>query len=132
MVDLTKVDVPFGELSRELKLALMAAWVDGQKMESATLVNSEWALCATPSWFSNCRYRVRPAPLTPDSIDWSHVAPEWRFMARDRGGLAWLYSNEPRPEENSWRFGRDLTKADAFASYRIGTCDWKDSLVVRP
>ena len=74
--------------------------------------------------------------LTPDSIDWTHVAPQYKWMARDHSGLAFLFSEKPNLSHSFWKLGIfddvPLAKVLGFASYRRGTCDWRDSLVQRP
>lgn len=75
----------------------------------------------------------------PDEIDWSHVAPEFKWMARDdKDQSAFLFTEEPFLDGGVWEsrgfwhcLGSDAPAA-AFASYKPGTCDWKDSLVKRP
>lgn len=76
---------------------------------------------------------VRPA-LVPDYIDWSHVAPEYKYMARDENGLPCLYWDIPIRVEHSWQRGVKIIAGidNIFTSYRRGTVGWKDSLVTRP
>ncbi len=71
--------------------------------------------------------------VTADTIDWSHVAPEFKWMARDMDNRAWLYAQNPHRNDNLW-FSCKNRRPDIeeiFASYKQGTCDWKDSLVSR-
>lgn len=74
---------------------------------------------------------------TPDTIDWTHVAKDIGWMARDSGGKVCLFVDEPvkviaRYGKGFWNNGIDFVDARAFASYVQGTCDWRDSLVQRP
>lgn len=70
---------------------------------------------------------------TKDEIDWSHVAPDFKRMARDEDGDAWFYVDDPFLEGECWWCARGNTaSANAFASYKRGTCDWRESLVRRP
>lgn len=74
---------------------------------------------------------------TPDSIDWSHVAPRFKWMARDENGVVALYEDEPYVDDicDMWtmgEFGCEWHNARNFSSYVRGSCDWKDSLVQRP
>ncbi len=123
-MDLTKIDKPFGELDRETKIALFAAWVDGARIERAgSSINA-------PAWHAYAVYRVAP---TKPSIDWSHVAPQFRWMATDVDGKAYIYSSNPRLSANQWvGDGAGCGLASSLASFRAGTCDWKYSLVQRP
>lgn len=123
MTDLTKIDKPFGELDRKTKIALFAAWVDGARIERAgSTINA-------PAWHAYAVYRVAP---TKPSIDWSHVAPQFRWMATDKDGRTWVYEGMPIAHTRGWAAEGDLSEASPFLSLRAGTCDWKDSLVQRP
>ncbi len=123
-MDLTKIDRPFGELDRETKIALLTAWVDGAQIERGGRIFDP------PMWDKYYTYRVA---ATKPSIDWSHVAPQFKWMATSKSGLTWLSEADPYLGQAMWctNTGRCIN-ADAFASFRAGTCDWKDSLVQRP
>lgn len=76
---------------------------------------------------------------TKDQIDWSHVAPEFKAMARDdEAESAFAYTEAPFLDGGKWEHRGfwhshgDSVQASAFASYKRGTCDWRDSLVLRP
>lgn len=128
-------DIPlmaFGLLSEEQQSVLLAALADGSAEIftaggwTATHGNGPAADAFT--------YRIKPAPaLTKPSIDWSHVAPEYRWLAVDDDAEAWLFDAEPEIEGGAWYSdGTDDAIAAAFTSYVPGTCDWRDSLVERP
>lgn len=121
MTDLTKIDKPFGLLDADTQKALREwphgldkYWGDGDWVRQA-----DWM-----SFHPAVTYRACPAPVTPDTIDWSHVAPQVRYMQRPSAEAihAILYDANMT----------QLCSAGAFASYQRGTCDWKDSLVERP
>ena len=120
---------PFGELSDAEKGALLLAHYEGKRIE---FVRSDGAWGTTlPHWCNDIIYRVAPEPLIPDSIDWSHVAPEVVAMARnDDDKTSRLFKTVPFVE--NWWCGEVCADAKYFASYRRGTVDWKDSLVRRP
>lgn len=65
-------------------------------------------------------------------INWSHVSERFRYLAMDEGGRCWLWESEPAPFGREWSGGGKATKAESFASFTPGTCDWRDSLVKRP
>ena len=67
-----------------------------------------------------------------DSINWDHVAPEYNCMARDEYLLARLYRNKPVISGTFWTDGEISIYAKYFSSYKRGTVDWEDSLVIRP
>jgi len=121
-LDLTKIDKPFGELDRETKLALFAAWLDGAQIECSGMVGH-------PGWYKFHTYRVA---VTKPSIDWSHVAPQFKWMATDADGRTFVYNAQPVLGFCGWDVAGMGVIATAFASFTPGTCDWKDSLVRRP
>jgi hypothetical protein len=119
----------FGELPRNLQLALFNVWLEGvHKLE-----------CNAPDrdgWFKNLVYTVRVVePKTKPSIDWAQVAPTLKFLARDQSGRAWAYAGRPNIEDGRqyWLSTGDCYQVDAcFTSYNPGDCEWQDSLVERP
>ena len=71
--------------------------------------------------------------VTKPSINWEHVQDEYKFLAQDDIGNAWLYKEEPTVDDGYWDTALgNFALADTHASYIPGTCDWKDSLVARP
>ena len=71
--------------------------------------------------------------VSKPSINWEHVRGEYKFLAQDEDGSAWLYCEKPELDIDGW----DVTQGEcstvySYASYTPGTCDWKDSLVARP
>ena len=111
---------PFGELSDAECAAVLRGHLDGKRVQ----LN-----CIDGVWHVGF---IAPEPLTPDTIDWSHVAPEWKFMARDESGRAYLYEIGPVLKTNQWMTEPYAALAQSHASYRRGTVDWRDSLVRRP
>jgi len=109
-------------------IEVMQAYVDGHPVESMTEY-SAWQINPNPLWdFSLANYRIAK---TPDTINWDHVAPEFKYMARDEDGTVFLYEVKPERLRGYWRNGYKAL-AISHSSYRRGTCDWKDSLVIRP
>ena len=110
------------------------AWVDGARVEGRALkgtcpTHEEWAICWNPSWHKDWEYRIA---LTKPSIDWEHVAPEYVALATDSDGNSFIYTRIPEATANTWTAACSCKSAEAFQSFVKGTCDWKDSLVVRP
>ena len=70
--------------------------------------------------------------VTKPSIDWSHVSPEYNYLAQDSNGKGYLSSKEPSCHTYSWSMETPYIRATTFTSYEPGTCNWKDSLVKRP
>lgn len=123
---------PHKQLTAEM-IKVMQAYVDGEEVELMFDGGKVWHKDDEPlwDWRGGRKYRIAPA-ATPDTINWDHVAPEFKWMARDSAGQCWLYHTEPKSECCSWYSMDGVTPADSFTSYRRGTCDWKDSLVKRP
>ena len=70
--------------------------------------------------------------ITKPSIDWSHVSPEYNYLAQDENGGGYLYGKQPSRRTSAWDTESPFLSATTFTSYVPGTCDWKDSLVKRP
>ena len=117
----------FGDLTKEEKMTLVAAWIDGEDVEHFCLPD-QWHLVKQPSWQNNAAYRVR-AEKRPQ-IDWSHVAPEYNWLAMDEDGDHWLYEEKPCLYPGEWR-GAGASCPRALASFKKGNCDWKESLIGR-
>lgn len=117
---------------------VIAAHMRGEKIEFMWNISPGlWYPAPKPEWdFSKYEYRIAPPePKVPDTIDWSHVSPEFKFMARNESGKAWIYNNAPRPVDGAWRVWRSIDfflQAENFASYKRGTVEWHESLVERP
>jgi len=131
MTDLTKITTPFALLDDKTKGALKA---HGGPYEFWYEYDGSWPTIYNPSWFRTYIYRV--APGTKDTINWDHVADQFICMARDADGLAYAYTSKPKigctDVVGCWRWGGDYAGVHVVASYKPGTCDWKDSLVFRP
>lgn len=71
---------------------------------------------------------------TPDVINWDHVAPSFKYMARDESdGFVYVYTDKPEVVDDfCWLGGGEYHICIHFSSYRKGTVDWRDSLVERP
>ena len=70
--------------------------------------------------------------VTKPSIDWSHVSPEYNYLAQDSNGKGYLCGKNPSRHTLAWVMESPYIRATTFTSYVPGTCDWKDSLVERP
>lgn len=119
----------FCDLSDEEMIKIIRAEMRGEALRRN---GSSWESVQAdePIYFDD-ECRVRP---TKPSIDWSHVAPEYVAMATQSGGTTFLHKTIPTSEDYGWNVEpfRIPAFAAAFASFRPGTCDWRDSLVLRP
>jgi len=131
--DLETLDVTFCELPRKTqKRLVVACYVDKRTVEIYGV--GGWQELSNPQFFLSTAYRLTPLPnpaLTPDSINWSHVAQGLDYCARDKGGAAYLSQDLPTIASHTWCAAPHV-RADAFTSYRPGTVDWRDSLITRP
>lgn len=110
--------------------AVAHAWVEGAEIEFS-VVKDQWLPATNPTWDVNCKYRFKP---TKPSIDWSHVGSKVVAIATDEDGASWCFPQVPEvldSDATGWS-GVVINYADIFASFDPGTCDWRDSLIVRP
>lgn len=71
--------------------------------------------------------------VTKPSINWEHVWKDFKFLAQDIDGNAYLYWEKPVLRGTGWQTTQgDFAEAQSYASYTPGTCDWQYSLVERP
>ena len=70
---------------------------------------------------------------TKPSLNWDHLRPDLVAIARDENGAGYGYPGVPVMDEAEWlATDGDAWCVYALASYTPGTCDWRDSLVMRP
>lgn len=71
--------------------------------------------------------------MTQPSINWDHVAKHIVAMATDGDEETCMHIRVPiETDEWGWVGGLICDKAHHFASFVPGTCNWRDSLVIRP
>lgn len=112
-------------------IEVMQAYVDGERLEARLKRDPNiWVRAGSPVWnFEDHDYRVAKIP---DTINWDHVAPEFKYMARDKSGFGYLHKDKPSIKDIFWNSDSRIENTDQFSSYRKGTVDWKESLVIRP
>lgn len=111
-------------------IEVMQAYVDGKEVEYKRTPNDAWISWHNISWdWAKFNYRIAE---TPNEIDWSHVAPGFKWMATDANGVTWLHCVLPEIDTVSWRSYGEQTHADNFTSFKRGTVSWENSLVERP
>lgn len=118
----------------EDRVAIMQAWLDGKAIQYRVSDDEVWGDFdpgVVPRFMPSYDYRLRPT--IQDSIDWSHVAPRFKFMARDGDGKAYLFVSEPILRGSAWHPSLSCGVCDAaiFTSYTQGETSWKDSIVRR-
>lgn len=114
-------------------IEVMQAYVDGKEIEYKPSSIGFWRITENPGWYwDDWDYRIAETK-TPDSINWDHVAPEFKYMARDAWGEVWLYKDKPEMHNRIWYLDDTImVEATSHVSCVRGTVDWKDSLVIRP
>jgi hypothetical protein len=129
-VDLTAITTANGLLDEETRRRLVA---HGGPYEFYT-GRGVWAEFPDANGLSTI-FRVKSVPLTKPSINWAHVAPQYKWLAQDEDGRACLYT-DVAPScyvcEKRWISPARTVGAKSFNSFQLGTCNWKDSLVERP
>ena len=130
MADLTALTTPFGLLDAETQAALKAHGGPYEWYSEGGWI--DWA----PRWAQSSVYRVKPQPPTKPGIDWSHVAKEYKWLARDKYGEAFVFISTPEIYLTQWVYGGgepEAIRVDCLlSSYTPGTCDWRESLAQRP
>jgi hypothetical protein len=119
---LTNITTPFGLLDPETAKALKEC---GGPWEFYT-DHGIWKPADDPAWVWRTVYRK--AADTKPSIDWTHIAEGWNWLARDADGLGFLYTEKPQVFTTCW-MGEGKEYARTHTSYRFGTCDWRNSLI---
>ena len=68
------------------------------------------------------------------SIDWTQIKDEYKWLAVDINGCAYVYENEPNINGSAHWCSSSAAyfHVNGLVSYSRGTCDWKVSLVKRP
>ena len=98
------------------------------------------------SYTNDGRYRIEgnvtlfPHPveitkaITKPSIDWTQIKDEYKWLAVDVNGCAYVYENEPNNDGSAHWCSSSAAyfHVNGLVSYSRGTCDWEDSLVERP
>lgn len=120
---------PFGQLPIEERVAIFRAHQEGTRIEVYSFPH--WFNCIHPTWSLGAIYRIAPEP---SSINWDHVAPKWVALAMDDDGEWYLCTEVPYKKERFWDAtdGADWIAPELFASFKPGTCDWTESLVLHP
>lgn len=126
---------PWLLLSEDQRNALMAHHESGGRVEEWDAYGDDgpgWSPPMDPFVQPDTAYR---AIAMPDQIDWTHVADWVLAIARDEDGRVHGYDHEPKPAEIAWipNGGADqFCEMFSHASYRRGTCDWRNSLMLYP
>jgi hypothetical protein len=133
MIDLTKIQKPFGLLSPKTQKRLIAHRLAGGTLH--LLGQGGWRdIDKDAHIHSYITYRAKPdpEPTKPDA-PWEFL-PKWATcIAADKSGRMVCYELRPEMGVVCWRRpgGRYLEITD-LQGVTPGTCDWRESLVERP
>lgn len=138
MTDSTQVALAKIRIKHEKHMIeVLEAFVAGKTIQEKIFVGTskeQWADHIPDFGFTShpTRYRIKPA--APDSINWDHVAPEYKWMSRDENGQAFLYTEKPEIGFSTWnaRDGKPIIYASGLSSFKAGDKPWNESLVERP
>ena len=133
MIDLTKIDQPFGSLDIETKLALHRAHYEGKVIECIRIANDNWRVTMAPEWLQQFIYRLQPEPMRDISLPWAALDDRWQWAARDESGGVWVYDERPDTGTALWKSGRlCLEITGLLANFDPGNKPWIESLIRRP
>lgn len=141
LVDLTKIDVPFGELDEPTQDRLAGAVARGAQIQAPN--GTGWSTVTTTAWYGSVRYRVKPTEPTyvmptVDAKVWQAM-PRAKAIAWDKGDLdGWAYSTVPLRGEFCTEWSQDdgtyarLNAALFGDLIQRGDCPWDQAIVLRP
>lgn len=118
----------------EEMIAVMRHANEGRCVETRIRNNGAWTPCSNPKWnWRDFDYRIA---LTKPSVDWSHLSDEVVCLLRLPGGAEVGLTKVPHFDEVKEILvisdDAHMIPLRYLASYRPGTCTWRDSLVLRP
>lgn len=127
------------DMTPEEAAPIIEAWRTGDPLERYAVPiypeKGEWRHYPAGSPIhQNMSYRI---PVTPVWVNWPMFGKRWKHAAKDPNDHLWLYETHPALDKAFWTaLGHSvmLTRDDMLSeeAYKLGTCDWRDSLVSRP
>lgn len=133
MMDLTKIDTPFGELDEATQGALLLARYYGEELECRGPSSRNWKTDIYHIDPHNV-YRLTPKNVTQDTIPWEAIDPKFKWSARNSCGEIWVFDSAPICGRDRWTFGwlECVKISSLLRGVTPGTCCWRDSLQERP
>lgn len=141
LVDLTKIDVPFGELDERTQDRFAGAVARGAKVQIYSNPVAAWEdmhMHMPPAWLPRSRYRLKSTYTMPSVDDAVFRAmPGTKAIAWDNGiPFAHAFTEVPTPLYAEWARGDGyaLPLLHEFFGDLIqrGGCPWDQAIVLRP
>lgn len=120
---------PFGGLSRDEKIALITAWVDGEVIEGHDF-SGDWVRVLQPAWVDSGKYRVKSQE--PDYVNWEMIDEEYKWYGRDEDGDPYLFTHMAKTGKRSFYSDTGRYTKLFKSLYKNNGCNWQDSLQQRP
>jgi hypothetical protein len=126
----------FKDMTREEKLMLCEAAIDGEKIELCT-ISGEWVGSGQGRgevvFVETVAYRVATPALVATEWPWEHITDWVNFIAHDGDGSRWVgYLKEPRFSTNGWRCNGFSAPIGEVKPIVEGNMPWAQSLCARP
>jgi hypothetical protein len=119
---------PYGLLSEEDQEILLKELHEGNVEIYGG--GGKWSKAFIPL-YPACTYRLKPYKLY---VPWHLIDDEFKYAAKDADDSVWVFTKKPEIEAwaDSWS-GDDAASLKALDQcyIRLGTYDWKDSLISR-
>jgi hypothetical protein len=127
MIDLTKIEKPFGLLDKETQSALRV-----YKGTIEMYGSKGWASIDCPGFYNTATYRAKPLKLP----EWpAGLLPKWRWMAMDESGRVIVYERRPIVDAYicMWvKGGLCINVSCLFEALNFDGIPWRKSLIQRP
>lgn len=137
-MDIFNNRVPSNLLTRDEYLELEKWKSEGGVIQMYDVVIGTWMESDVLDSYSSLIFRASADEPKKPSINWDHVHPKYKWLARDKRGTIHLFSVKPESnfpknpdaDEWSWQWNTCVT-AETFDSLEYGDCLWYKSLIER-
>ncbi len=135
---LSSINVPFGKLDIETKLALHRAFYEGKEIQFKNqFTNDEWISINNKNTQhigeTKTKYRLKSTPLTDIVVPWEAIDPQWKWAARDFDGRVYLFEDKPFMRDEFWdSLKKFVCVSNVLKNFAPGSKSWDKSLIERP
>lgn len=119
---------------QEHLVQILLAMMQGLYVEEYNDDNCFWKPSDSNCIFLNTEYRIapKPTPLITREM-WAMIAPEWKWVAMDRDGEVYFYSDEPLISASGFRWTNcSGDYCDSVLAINTDSINWERSLTERP